>query len=227
MRKLYAHILSPACRKVRIALGEKALSFDMISVNFTNYETEFLAMNPTGEIPVLKENDNTVIAGTDVICEYLDEKYADKPSLLGDTPEKRAEARRLADWFDRKFAFEATYPLLREKVLKSIYSSVAPDSKIIRAGKSALKEHFGYIKWLVQRRKWLAGDNISYADIAAAAQISVIDYLGDIDWDYLERTAPDVKDWYVKIKSRPSFKGVLKDRQNGFIPPSYYSQLDF
>ncbi len=226
MRKLYSHILSPACRKVRIALAEKALSFDVIPADFINYGTDFLAMNPTGEIPVLKDVNNVIVSGANVICEYLDEEYT-MPSLLSGSPEQRAEIRRLAAWFDEKFAVEVTFPLLREKVLKSLVSSAAPDSKIIRESKARMKEHFNYIKWLIQRRTWLAGDNISYADIAAAAQISVVDYLGDVDWDYLERTCTEGKEWYVKIKSRPSFKKILTDRQNGFIPPPYYSLLDF
>jgi len=183
-------------------------------------------MNPSGEVPVLVDINNVTLSGAGVICEYLDEQYA-LPSLLGGTPERRAESRRLAAWFDEKFAREVTYPLLREKLFKSLSGYSAPDSKVIRESKARMKEHFNYIKWLIQRRRWLAGDDISYADIAAAAQISVVDYLGDVDWDYLERTGPEGKEWYIKIKSRPSFREILKDRQNGFIPPSYYSLLDF
>ncbi len=226
MRKLYAHILSPACRKVRIALAEKALDFDIISADFVNYNADFLAMNPTGEVPVLRDTNDVIVSGVNAICEYLDEKYA-MPSLLSGTAEQRAEIRRLSLWFDEKFAREVTFPLLREKFLKSSMSAAAPDSKIIRESKACMKEHFNYIKWLMQRRSWLAGDSLSYADIAAAAQVSVVDYLGDVDWDYLERTCPEGKDWYVKIKSRPSFKKILSDKQNGFVPPSYYSLLDF
>lgn len=226
MRKLYAHILSPVCRKARIALSEKSLSFDLVNADFVNYSTEFLMMNPTGEVPVLKDVNNVVVAGGNAVCEYIDEAYS-LPSLFGNTPEQRAETRRLAAWFDEKFAREVTFPLLREKVLKCLRGSDAPDSRIIRESKARIKEHFDYIKWLMQRRTWLAGENLSYADIAAAAQISVVDYLGDIDWDYFERNGSEEKEWYVKIKSRPSFRGLLKDRQVGFAPPPYYSELDF
>lgn len=224
MRKLYAHILSPTCRKVRITLAEKGLSCDIVAADFYNTRKEFLMLNPTGEIPVFIDADSTVVAGDSVICEYLDEVYS-VPALLGADVKQKAEVRRLVRWFDDKFAREVTFPLLREKVLKSLHGAGAPDSKIIRQSKEKIKDHFAYIKWMVDRHAWLAGDNFSYADIAAAAQVSVVDYLGDVAWDYFKFA--EVKDWYVKIKSRPSFRGIMKDRQLGFSPPSYYSELDF
>jgi glutathione S-transferase len=72
-------------------------------------------------------------------------------------------------------------------------------------------------------RNWLAGDNFSLADISAAAQISCVDYTGSIKWD----NYPEVKDWYVRIKSRPSFRDILADRIPSIVPPSHYQELDF
>jgi glutathione S-transferase len=64
---------------------------------------------------------------------------------------------------------------------------------------------------------------MTLADFAAAAQLSVLDYSSDVDWD---RHAV-VKDWYAKIKSRPSFRGLLADQVAGFPPPPHYADLDF
>jgi glutathione S-transferase len=80
-----------------------------------------------------------------------------------------------------------------------------------------------YIGYLADRRAWLAGDQFSLADIAAAAQISCIDYLGDVPWeDYQE-----AKQWYARIKSRPSFRPILEDYVPGMRPPAHYTDLDF
>ncbi len=222
MRKLYHHILSPFCRKVRISLAEKGLQCDLISEDLSSRNPAFLTINPSGEIPVLIEGEGNTIPEHNVICEYLEEAYPD-PSLLGKDLNDRVEVRRLTRWFDEKFAREVTSGLLIEKVIKSLRYSGTPNSVTIRTSKAFLREHLQYLEWLIVRRRWLAGDIFSYADISAASQISVIDYLGDVPWDKF----PDAKDWYMRIKSRPSFRSILHDRQTGIIPPPYYSELDF
>ena len=71
--------------------------------------------------------------------------------------------------------------------------------------------------------KWLAGDALSLADIAAAAHLSAIDYLGDVPWSDHEVA----KEWYARIKSRPSFRPLLTDHIPGLAPPKHYTDLDF
>ncbi|HET6222763.1 MAG TPA: glutathione S-transferase family protein, partial [Dongiaceae bacterium] len=98
-----------------------------------------------------------------------------------------------------------------------------PDSQAIRAGNANIHYHLDYIAWLADRRNWLAGDDFSLADIAAAAHLSALDYIGDVPW---ERHA-DAKDWYVRVKSRPSFRALLADALPGITPPAHYADLDF
>ena len=80
-----------------------------------------------------------------------------------------------------------------------------------------------YLSWLAGSRQWLAGDRLSYADLAAAASISVLDYLGEIDWT----ESPIAKEWYQRLKSRPSFRPILAERVRGVTPVSHYADLDF
>src|SRR5690348_1706672 len=101
MRVLYHLWLSPQCRKVRLALTEKSLPFDMQVEKVWERHDEFLALNPAGEVPVLVEEDGTAIADSVAIVEYLEDTYPEKP-LLGLTPAARAEVRRLSQWFDVK-----------------------------------------------------------------------------------------------------------------------------
>lgn len=222
MRILYQLWLSPFCRKVRIVLNEKKIDFEMRVENVWERRDAFLVLNPAGEVPVLVESDNTAISGSDVICEFLEEIKPEVP-LLGPEPLSRAEVRRMVYWFDRKFNREVTENLVGEKVMKKFLGLGEPNAQVIRTGFSNLPIHLNYMTYLLERRKWLAGDQFSLADIAAASHISSVDYLDDIPWnDYR-----DVKDWYSRVKSRPSFRSILDDRIPGIIPPKHYSDLDF
>lgn len=222
MRTLYHLWLSPYSRKVRIALGEKRMDFEMKAENVWRRREEFLAINPMGEVPVLVEPDGTALSGSQVICEYLDELTPD-PSLLGRHPLHRAEVRRLVDWFDRKFNVEVTEKLVTEKFMKRFLSLGEPDSAEVRAGHTNIHTHLDYISYLVERRRWLAGDDLSLADVAAAAHLSTIDYLGDVPWEDHD----PAKDWYSRIKSRPSVRPLLSDRIPSAPPPKHYADLDF
>lgn len=223
MRTLYHFPLCPFSRKVRLILAEKKLDFEMESERFWERRPEFLKLNPTGQVPVLVDLNGTTIPDSTIIAEYLEEAYPDRP-LLGTDLAQRAETRRLAAWFDQKFAQEVTFNLIIEKTLKRhIPGASGPNSAAIRQGKALINNHLDYISWLVDRRKWLAGDEFSLADITAAAHLSAIDYLGDVMWEKHELA----KDWYARLKSRPSFRGLLSDRIPGILPASHYADLDF
>ena len=222
MRLLYHLILSSFSRKVRIVLAEKGLDFDLRAEKVWQRRPEFLALNPAGQVPVLVEDDGTVIADSSVVAEYLEEAYP-KPALMAGDAKTRAEVRRLAAWFDLKFYREVTRNLTGEKVQKRFLRLSEPSSEAIRAGHANLPVHLDYIGWLMERRTWLAGDDFSLADIAAAAQISTLDYIGDVPWDKHN----GAKDWYARIKSRPSFRPLLADHIPGLPPPKEYADLDF
>lgn len=222
MRVLYHLWLSPQCRKVRLALAEKSIPFDMRVEKIWERRHEFLALNPAGDVPVLVEDDGAAVADSVAIIEYIEETYADHPLLPGG-PTERAEIRRLAQWFDVKFGQEVSDNLVGEKVQKKFLGLGQPDSAAIRAGHANMRIHLEYVSWLADRRRFLAGDTFSLADIAAAAHLSAVDYIGDVPWD----DYPRAKEWYVRIKSRPSFRPVLADHIPGLRPPVHYADLDF
>ncbi|HXQ50674.1 MAG TPA: glutathione S-transferase family protein [Stellaceae bacterium] len=222
MRILYHFWLSPPSRKLRVILHEKALDFTAKVEKWWERRPEFLALNPAGEVPVLIEPDGTVLADANAIAEFLDETFRDK-LLIGLNAVDRAETRRLAAWFDGKMNGEVTGPILGERLMKRLLAEGQPDSTALRAAKTNLGTHLDYISYLAERRRWLAGDHFSVADITAAAHLSVLDYLGDVPWDDHE----PAKDWYVRIKSRPSFRPILGDHLPGTPPPKHYADLDF
>jgi glutathione S-transferase len=222
MQTLYHLWLSPFCRKVRIVLHEKKIDVDLKVENIWERRKEFLALNPAGEVPVLLEPGGTALSGSNVISEFLDEIHPE-PTLVGRHPLERAEVRRLVLWFDGKFNSEVTENLVGEKVMKRFLGLGAPDSKAIRAGHNNIKTHLSYISYLIERRKWLAGNELTLADIAAAAHLSAVDYLGDVPWT----DHPSAKEWYARIKSRPSFRPLLSDHIPGAPPSKHYANLDF
>jgi glutathione S-transferase len=221
-RTLYHLPLSTGSRAVRLALAEKQLAFALESEPVWERRPAFLELNPAGEVPVLVGRQSGAVCGVGVILEYLDEAYPERP-LIGAAVAERAECRRLADWFQRGFHGAVTHQLLNEKVLKRYFRQGQPDPGAIRAGRTNLRPHLEYLAWLAERRRWLAGDDLTRADLVAAAELSVVDYLGDVPWhDY-----QPARDWYAKIKSRPAFRPLLEDYVPGVAPPAHYADLDF
>lgn len=222
MRTLFHLWLHPFSRKVRIVLAEKKLDFELQIEKVWERRTEFLAMNPAGDVPVLIEPDGTTLANSQVICEYLEEVYS-TVNLMGKDPVQRAETRRLVSWFDMKFNREVTENLVGEKLMKKFLKLGEPHGPSIRAGHANIHYHLDYIGFLTEKRNWLAGDNFTLADITAAAHLSAVDYIGDVPWEEHEAA----REWYSKVKSRASFKALLDDRIPGFAPAGHYENVDF
>ncbi len=222
MRYLYHLPLSPFSRKIRLVLSEKRLPFELRLEKVWERRAEYLELNPAGTVPTLVEDNGLAVPDSGVICEYLEEAYPDTP-LLGRTLAERVEIRRLVAWFDGKFAQEVTRNLVGEKFLKRLVGRGEPNAAAIRVGYAAMKDHLQYIGWLAENRKWLGGAHLSLADFAAAAHLSALDFVGDVDWS----VSPSARDWYARMKSRPCFRSVLADRVPGVTPPEHYADLDF
>lgn len=225
MYRLYCHPICPFSRKVRIHLAAKDIGFEIIQENFWERRKEFIAMNPAGTVPVLFDHSNSaMVSNSDVIIEYIEEKHSRGENFLGESVIKKAETRRLQNWFDNKFYTEITKHVLTERFFnRYLPGTHSPNSEVLRVARRNLNIHLSYVEYLLETRKYLAGDKISVADFAAAAQISVLDYFGDINWQhYLP-----VKDWYSVIKSHKIFGEILKDRIPNVAPPECYSKMDF
>ncbi len=221
MNRLFHFPLSPFCRKVRLSLAEKKIEVELIEERYWEKTAEFLRRNPAGKVPILRLDGKTLTESA-AICEYIEERYP-APPLMPKDPDGRFEVRRLVSWFDDKFHNEVTSKLLYERVNKKISGEGYPDSRNVKAGAKAVKYHLDYMGWLLDMRRWLAGDTMTLADFAAAAHLSALDYISDVDWD---RNA-NVREWYSKIKSRPAFRSILADQVPGFPPPPHYADLDF
>ncbi len=230
MLTLYHHPFCPFSRTVRVAFGEYGLSAEFIEERVWERRREFLIVNPSGGLPVLLDGDGPPVCGIRPVLEYLDETRGPengKRRLMPEQPAARAEVRRLLDWFDHRYHEEVSAYLLHERIYKRFMTpdqgGGPPDSAALRAGRANIRYHLHYIGWLASRRNWLAGSDLSYADLAAAAHLSCVDYLGDVPWDDFETA----KMWYARVKSRPSFRPLLIDQVPGMTPSHTYADLDF
>ena len=230
MLRLYHHPMSAASRFVRLVLGEYGERAELVEERPWERRREFLAMNPAATLPVLVEDADPPIVGGTVIAEYIDETrgaFQREKRLLAEKPLERAEIRRLTEWFLLKLDGEVTRYLVRERVFKLEMrpedGGGSPDASAIRAARANLRHHMRYLGWLAESRNWLSGPRLSYADLAAAAAVSILDYLGEIAWE----EEPLAKEWYMRVKSRPSFRPFLAERVRGIPPMPHYAELDF
>jgi len=212
--RLIQLLLSPASRLVRLAIGEKRISCDFAG-----------AENPQAHLPILMESDGTTLTGLWAIVDHLENQYPENPLLPEDAAE-RAEALRLLDWAMNNFHDETTKRIVFEKGSQAQTGSLLrrpPNMETVRLGRQALKATLPDIGAFAEARGFLAGRNVSLADLAMAAHVSALDYYGEIPWAEL----PALAEWYIRIKSRPSFRPLLADRVPGQPPVPHYAELDF
>ena len=223
MWQLYQFPLCPFSRKVRLLLAEKGIGFELWRENPWDMRDEFVAMNPAARTPVAKNEERQItLVDSRAICEYFEETV-DKNPMINGTATTRAEIRRLVALFDENFFGDVTGPLLHERMKKRLVYRQSPDSRVLREAMKLAHEHLYYIDYLVDTRPWLAGATMSLADLAAAAQISVADYLGGLDWTGHEQA----KSWYSVFKSRPSFRPLLAERMEVIQPPAHYGDVNW
>ena len=159
-------------------MGEKSVGYELVRESPWEQRDEFLDMNPAGRTPVMRHSQRDVsLADSTAICEYIEETVEKAPMING-TATNRAEIRRLTAWFDEQFYGDVTAPLLFERMHKRLIHRAPPDAKLLREAMRRANVHLDYIDYLIDHRSWLAGATMSLADLAAAAQISVADYLG-------------------------------------------------
>lgn len=222
MWQLFAFPLCPFSRKVRLALAEKGVPYEIVPQFPWDASDLFYALNPAARTPVLRhEGKDLTLIDSQAICEYFEETVERGRLILGPAGD-RAEIRRLTALFDESFFADVTHPLLHEKVKKRLVLGQPPDSAALRTAMRLVHEHLDYIDWLIDTRRWIAGAQLSLADFAAAAQISVADYLGGIDWTGHE----EAHGWYRVMKSRPSFRPLLAEKMDGVPAPSHYADVN-
>ena len=220
--QLHQFTLCPFSRKVRILLAEKGVGYELRDERPWERRDEFIDLNPVGQVPVMTDERGTTLIDSCAIGEYFEETV-ERASVLNGSAAARAEIRRLVTLLDQHFYQEVTAPLLHEKMIKRLVTREPPNTQALREAMKAAVRHLDYLDYLLGHHNWIAGTTFGMADIAAAAQISIADYLGGIEWRGHDETAH----WYRGFKSRPSLRQLLGERMQGVPPPSHYEDPDF
>jgi glutathione S-transferase len=227
MLTLFHFPFCPHSRFVRLALDEFGLPVRLVEERVWERREEFLVLNPAGTIPVLVAEGHPPVPGAAIIAEFLDDTLGHERidrRLMPSDPAQRAEVRRVMSWFNDKFFTEVSGLLTSERFFKRHTDpGRAPDTEVIHVARHNIHYHLAYMESLARTRDWLAGGRMTYADLAAAAHISVADYLGHVPWN----EADAAKAWYAKVKSRPSFRPLLQESISGIAASATYMDPDF
>lgn len=222
MWRLHQFPLCPFSRKVRLLLAEKGVGYELVPEQPWERRDAFVDLNPVAQTPVMVDERGGVLIDSVAMCEYFEETI-ERSSALNGSAMARAESRRLVALFDQHFYQDVTAPLLHEKMVKRLVTREPPDTRVLREAMKAAVRHLDYVDYLLGHHNWIGGTTFSLADIAGAAQLSIADYLGGIEWRGHDETAH----WYRGFKSRPSLRQLLGERMPGITPPGHYEDPDF
>ena len=198
--QLYSGPLSLFTAKVRIALDEKHIAYELISVPFSRaggYEPKHpvvLAANPKGQVPVLSDGDLTLFDST-VILEYLEDRHP-RPPLYPTDPADRARCRQLEASAD-----EILFPHVADLIREVFFKPAGPtrDDKKIADARAAVQKHYDALEQRLGDRQWLCGD-FTVADIGYFLTITFASTLGA----GLTDAHPKLQAWYGRVAARPS-----------------------
>jgi len=226
MRSLFHYPHDSISRQVRLILAEKNLDYRDEPSHPLDCLDKIANHNPAMTLPILLDEPPTggqiAISPITSIIEYLEEAYP-MPALMPATSANRAEVRRLISWFNEKFHNEVNPYLADEFIDKRLRRKGQPNPDHLRTGRDHLAWHMDYLNWLCEHRDWLAGERLTMADLVCAAHISLLDYCDLVPW----KDFSHCKDWYARIKSRPSFRPLLQERIQGLPAARHYDNPDF
>lgn len=214
MRRLIHLVFQPASRLVRLALGEKRLVADPQMADDTH-----------AHLPQFIDLDGTTVTGLWAILDHIEGTYPEIP-LVPDDAVLRGEALRWLDWTTMVLGDQVTRKIVSEKAnprYTGTPTRSTPDVNVIRAGRDALRELIPFLGETVDKNGNLVSRDLTIADLSLAAHLSSLDYFGEVPWD----SNQGLREWYMRMKSRPSFRTLLADRVPGQPPIKYYADLDF
>ena len=219
------HRLDPASRLIRLMCAEYGAPLEMSEVSPWKREAEFIAVSPASTLPLIIEEGAAPIVGPLASLHYIEQQYAPTTvsGLIPADPARQGEMWRILEWVLFKLNDEVTRYVLEEKIGKRERKEGTPDTGVLRVAKANLNEHLLYFNWILGSRTWTVGEEISLADFALSAHLSSLDYLGDMDWS----SCAEVRNFYSRMKSRPSFRPILADRLISLPPSKDYANLDF
>jgi glutathione S-transferase len=197
---LYDAVPSSNSDRVKIALHEKGLAYDRITLDLAKKEQkrpEFLKLNPYGKVPVIND-DGKVLFESCIINEYLDEKYP-RPPLMPADPYLRGRGRVLVD-YGLNYTHEP-YWALRAEMLKK---ESERNPTVMEDKRRTLRDLIQYLENALGEKSYFLGD-ISLTDIDIVPRFLRMESYGALPSPSLPRLSA----WLERMKARPSVQAIL------------------
>ncbi len=202
---VYGAPLSPFVRKLRLCLIEKGLDYELEVIMPFGQPDWYRELNPLGRIPAFSDGD-VKLADSSVICQYLEERYPELPSLYGENAEQRARVRWLEKYADYELAPLCTFSVFRNRVLKASMGQPCDEQKVQETLQQALPSHFDYLQNTLGDGPYFLSEQLSMADLALACQLINMEHGGET----LDASRwPKLAAHYQRIKSRTSVQQLL------------------
>jgi glutathione S-transferase len=238
MLALYHNDMSSCAQKVRLVLAEKGLEWESRHLDLRAGEHQqdwYVKLNPRAVVPTLIDDTN-VVPESNIINEYLDERFPDpplKPADLMGRVKMRLWTKQLDEGvhdagiavLSFALAFRHQYISKGEagqKMLESIPDPIKRerrrdviekglDSPFFKAAIARLLTLYRDMDTVLAQNLWLAGDSYSIADAAFTPYVVRLEHLNVLGM--LEPT-PNVAGWYSRVKARPSFAEAISRWEN-------------
>ncbi len=195
--------VGPNPHMVRMFMAEKGFNVPAVEVDLRGGENRrepYLKVNPAGQCPALELDDGTVIAEITAICEYIDEIKKDTPSLIGDTPEERANTRMWVRRIDLNILEPALNGFRFSQGLKFFQDRVHCIPEAADGLKETARKKLAWLDGLMGEKPFIAGDKITMADIQLFPFLEFGAKVGQpLDPENKNLTA-----WMGRMKARPS-----------------------
>nr|WP_070958432.1 glutathione S-transferase family protein [Hyphomonas sp. Mor2] len=196
--------VGPNPQVVRTFMAERGISVPLEDVDImggANRQADYLKVNPAGQLPALELDDGTILTEITVICEYLDETHPGE-SLMGETPEARAQIRSWTRWADLNvceplangFRFSEGLPLFQHRM------RCVPEAA--SGLKACAQDKLEWLDAQLGDRPFLAGDPFSMADILLSSFLAFGEQVGQP----LNRDLKTLSAWFDRCQSRESAK---------------------
>ena len=201
--KLYNSV-GPNPRMVRMFMAEKGFDVAKVEVDLRGGENRrepyATKVNPAGQCPALELDDGTVLAEITAICEYVDEKKKDTPSLIGDTPEERAKTRMWTRRIDLNIVEPALNGFRFSQGLKLFENRVRCIPEAADGLKATAQDKLKWLDGLMGAKAFVAGDKLTMADILL---FTMVDFMGTVGQP-IPADCKNLTAWYGRMKARPS-----------------------
>jgi glutathione S-transferase len=211
MPKVFGINASPYVRKVRVALAEKGIAYDLDPVIPVNVSDDFKKMSPLGKIPAFQDGDHT-LCDSSIICVYLERKHP-QPALYPGGAYEHARALWFEEYADTALAGVVGPKMFFQKIIAPAFFNRPTDEEMV---KKALEEElppmFDYLESQLSS-DYFVGNAFSIADIGVATQLVNFMHAGfKVDaarW-------PKLAGWNDRMRARPSFKQLI-DEENASL----------